>query len=89
MSFFACSECQAIDRELREAAGELQAAPGATGAASQELIDWLSQLDEEECARMREGSRLWKTWRRLRDHRVLTGHSVPLPLPPNAISNGN
>jgi hypothetical protein len=94
MSIFACAECEAIYREMREAAGELGATRGATRSAnqdadSQELISWLSQLYEEECARMRENSSLWKTWRRWRDHRALTGHYVPLRLPPNAISNAN
>jgi hypothetical protein len=79
---------------MREAAGELGATRNATRSAnqeadSQELISWLSQLYEEEFAPMRENSILWKTWRRRRDHRALTGHYVPLRLPPNAISNAN
>ena len=95
MRIFACAECEAIYRELREAAGEPEATRSAARSANQdadpqELVSWLSQLNEEECARMRENSRLWKTWRRWRDHRALTGHYVPLlPLPPNAIWNAN
>jgi len=33
---------------------------------------------------------LWKIWRRLQQHRALTGHSLSLlPLPTNAISHPN
>ena len=55
-----------------------------------QLSEWIRGLDEEECARMRESSSLWKAWRRLQEHRKLTGHVLSvLPLPPNAISNPN
>jgi len=50
----------------------------------QDLIAWLQELDEDDCARMRETSSLWKTWRRLREHRTLTGHS-----PSDAMVNRN
>jgi hypothetical protein len=52
-----------------------------------QLADWLEHLNEEDCARMRATSSLWKTWRRLMEHRTLTGHSLSLlSLPPNAIN---
>jgi hypothetical protein len=86
MPSFPCAECAAIYRELREAAREA----GEVRAPSQDLAGWLSQRNEEECARMRENSRLWRAWRRLREHRAVTGHSVSLlSLPPDAISNPN
>ena len=54
------------------------------------LAEWLEQLDEEECARTRETSPLWATWRRLREHRALTGHRLSaLPIPPNLLANSN
>ena len=87
MSAFECGECEAIYRELREGASERRAT---RGAAPEELIVWLGQLNEEECSQMRDSSRPWKTRRRLRKHRNLTGHSVSLlALPPGAISNPN
>jgi hypothetical protein len=85
MATFSCSECAAIYRDLKEAA----AARSAQGVPPQDLIAWLSRLDEEDCTRIREDSPLWKTWRRMRAHRALTGHYVPLALPPDAISNWN
>jgi len=58
--------------------------------ARQAIAEWVRQLDEEELARIRETSSLWKTWRRLQEHRNLTGHMLSvLPLPPHAISNPN
>jgi hypothetical protein len=55
-----------------------------------QLVEWIRSLDEEECDRIRETSSLWKAWRRLQEHRRLTGHVLSvLPLPPNAISNPN
>jgi hypothetical protein len=54
------------------------------------LATWLEQLNEEECARMRDTSILWATWRRLQKHRALSGHYLPvLPLSPQAILNSN
>ena len=90
MSRFSCPECAAIDRELREAALALRQRRTEQQMTYQDLADWLRHLDEDECARMRETSTLWSAWRKLRDHMVLTGHSVSLiPLPPDAIMNPN
>jgi hypothetical protein len=39
---------------------------------------------------MRKTSPLWKTWRRLQEHRNLTGHTLSvLPIPQNALTNPN
>ena len=54
------------------------------GIASQDLVNWLQELNEDSCAQMRETSPLWRTWRRLQDHRTLTGH-----WPPHAAINRN
>jgi len=81
---FSCEECRAIAHELRDAAREARRRrPGRT-MTPQDLIAWLQELDEDDCARMRETSSLWKTWRRLREHRTLTGHS-----PSDAMVNRN
>ena len=90
MDPFSCDECRAIYQELREG---LRAATGSMSDernARQAIAEWVRQLDEEELARIRETSSLWKTWRRLQEHRNLTGHMLSvLPLPPHAISNPN
>jgi len=82
MDLFSCDECRDIYRELRDAsrrAGE--------SATPQDLAAWVLQLDEEECARLRESSDLWKVWRRMREHRAVTGHWQPvMALPPGAMS---
>ena len=89
MDTLSCEECRAIYRELRDAAEEARMNPDQT-ATPHELADWLQQLNEDDCAQMRATSSLWKPWRRLMEHRTLTGHSVSvLALPPNAISNPN
>ena len=85
-----CDECRAIEREFRRAAREA-AEHGSDRSPEARSIDaWLELLNLEDCARMRESSSLWKTWRRLQRHRILTGHSPSvLPMPPAAISNPN
>jgi hypothetical protein len=85
-----CAECEAIRSELR-AAWLAAKETGEVGSTSpQRLAEWILQLNEDECARMRATSVLWKAWRRLQEHRTLTGHTLALmPLPPNAIANPN
>ena len=82
-----CAECEAIRREFREAliAANEHGLPASSGS----LTEWLRDLDDAECARMRETSDLWKTWRRWREHRAVTGHTPSLAAPPDAISNPN
>ena len=87
MDSFSCDECRAIYFELREACRAMGNAPG---ASSQQISEWVQRLNEEECARLRESSGLWKAWRRLQAHRSLTGHTQPvLPLPARAMTNLN
>jgi hypothetical protein len=89
MEFFACEECREINKELRNAFEATHLTN--SNQESRDLAGWLARLDETECARMRDVSPLWKTWRRWQEHRTKTGHalSVFLPLPPGAISNPN
>ena len=89
MDALSCIECRAIYLELREALFGFASTPE-VGIDPAQLGEWIRSLDEEECARIRETSNLWKAWRRLQEHRTLTGHVLSvLPLPPNAISNPN
>jgi len=85
-----CAECQAIYGELVKASHAVRHQMRHEGASRVDLTAWLEQLNEEKCTDMRETSSLWATWRRLREHRALTGHSLSaLPLPPQAILNSN
>jgi hypothetical protein len=89
MDAFSCAECRAIYLELREALSIFQGTPEVDIDPAR-LGEWVRGLDEEECTRIRETSNLWKAWRRLQEHRTVTGHVLSvLPLPPNAISNPN
>ena len=83
-----CDECRAIYLEFWEAADAMRRTKNLI-PSSADLVAWLNQLNEEECARIRETSPLWKTWRRLQEHKTLTGHSVSVLLPPDAASNPN
>jgi hypothetical protein len=86
MDLFSCDECRAIYRELRDAL----ARRAGQNSTPQKIAAWVQRLDEDECARLRGSSDLWKAWRRLQEHRVLTGHWQPvLTLPPDALSNPN
>jgi hypothetical protein len=86
MNRFRCRECQAIYEELLEAARTIPDA----GAGLHDLQAWFEQFSEEEWAQMRQTSPLWKTWRRLQEHRALTGHTLSvLPVAPDALSNPN
>src|SRR5215472_6217680 len=71
-----CPECCAIYLELREALSMFANTPGA-GIDRAQLGEWIRSLDGEEYARIRETSSLWKAWRRLQEHRRLTGHVFP------------
>jgi hypothetical protein len=80
----------AICRDLRDAAEVIRREQSGQDTGPRQLAAYLEQLDETECARVRVNSPLWKTWRRLMQHRTLTGHSLPvLPLPQGALSNPN
>jgi len=90
MNSLSCDECRAIYEELcddvRAASARLLTANIPRG----QLTTYLQTLNEEDCARMRQTSALWRTWRRRETHRALTGHSVSLlALQPTAISNPN
>ncbi len=73
-----CPECRAIQQEFREAFAAARDRLSTQAATPSDLTSWIAQLDEDECARMREMSDLWKTWRRLQEHRIATGHLVTL-----------
>ena len=85
---FACDECREIYREIQGELGKARLTPGRVVRTG--LAEWIRQLDDADCARIRESSPLWKAWRRLQEHRARTGHHLTvLPLPPDAISNPN
>lgn len=90
MNAHSCQECQAIYRDVMRAVHQARENLFDQPASPQQLVTWLEQLNEDDCARLRETSSFWKTWRRLQEHRTLTGHSISLlGVPPNAISNPN
>jgi len=85
-----CPECQSIFLELLKASHDVSKQGREQQTETRPLIAWLEQLNEEECARTRETSRLWAARRRQEEHRALTGHYLPVPLlPPGMSSNPN
>lgn len=87
MDSFACDECRAIHLELQDAFAAAKERLADSRTTAHALAAWVQQLTEDECTRMRETSSLWKTWRRLQEHRALTGHYVALL--PNGMANPN
>jgi hypothetical protein len=83
MNTFSCDECRAIYQELR------QAWPPGRPVAPEEIAAFVNGLDPQQCARTRLTSVMWKAWRRMQEHRVLTGHVVSLPGSSAALTNGN
>jgi hypothetical protein len=79
MDPLSCEECRAIYLELREA---IRSAPV---SGTDDLGEWIRQLDHLELDYVRANSGIWKAWRRMQEHRVLTGHVVPVI----AVSNPN
>ncbi len=77
MDSFSCEECRAIAHELREGVRWTQRQQLRQGMGPQDVIAWIEELNEERCAHMRAQSPLWRTWRRLEEHRSLTGHFPP------------
>jgi hypothetical protein len=87
MDTFSCEECRAIYRGLQDASAAARNGLANWESSPQQLAVWLEHLNEDDCARMRATSSLWKTWRRLMEYRTLSGHSLSLLLlPPNAIN---
>lgn len=82
MDGFECEECRAIYQELQRATQAVRQHQSGHGNTSTELASYLEQLEVEECTRTRETSPLWKAWRRLREHRSLTGHSISVVADP-------
>ena len=83
---FECEECRAIYLELCAAHADGRQYSAVEG----DLASFLAQLDDEYCARMRETSFLWDCWRRLKQHRALTGHYLPVfPAAPGSLMNPN
>jgi len=83
MDAFPCAECRAIYDELRAAFPQPRNPP------AQEIAAFVNGLELQRCARSRLSSDMWKAWRRMQEHRVLTGHIVSPLGPPPAISNVN
>lgn len=83
MDRFSCDECRAIYEDLRVAF------PISRSATPQEIAAFLEGLDMRQCASTRLSSAMWKAWRRMQEHRVLTGHLVSPLGPASALTNPN
>ena len=91
MEPIACPECRALYQELQTASRQARLRRSwEPDASPRELAEWLAQIDEHECARLRLNSILWQVWRKVQEHRTLTGHRVSLPVSPaGGISHPN
>jgi DNA-binding transcriptional regulator YiaG len=60
MDAFKCDECRAIYQDLRKAYRAATEDTRDRHQTSQQIANWVQQLSEEECARIRETSSVWK-----------------------------
>jgi hypothetical protein len=89
MALPSCEECKAICRELLELVKISRQTKRGPDATPQQLAAWFDQRDQDEDYRMRVRPALSTLTRRLIEHRKLTGHNVPWPLPPGGLNNPN
>ena len=84
MEIFACDG--AIHLEIQDVFAAMKDGLSDRSTTPNDFAAWVQLLTQDECSGMREASSFWKTWRRLQDHRSLTGHDLsPLPVPSNGV----
>jgi hypothetical protein len=89
MSLPACKECTEIYQglvALMESSHRTKPGPNAT---PQQLAEWLDLRVEDNAGRTRERTALSTLKARLIEHQKLTGHHIPLPLPPGGLISPN
>jgi len=82
----ACKECKAIYQELVDLVNLAHQDKPSPNATPQQLVDWFDQRDEDEEYKLRVRPALSTLRRRWIEHQRLTGHIVPLPLPPGGLT---
>ena len=89
MSLPECDECEAIRQELlRLVEFSRQSKPG-TNATPEQLAAWFDQREADETYTQRVRPRLSNLKVRLAEHQKMTGHVVPLPMPPGGLTSQN
>jgi hypothetical protein len=89
MSLPKCDECEEIRQELlRLVQFSRQSKPG-PNATSEELAAWFDQREADETYTQRVRPGLSTLRARLAEHQKMTGHVVPLPMPPDGPASQN
>lgn len=89
MALPVCHECEVIRQELlRLVELSRQSKPG-PNATPQQLAAWFDQREADETYTQRVRPGVSGLRARLAEHQKLTGHIVPLPVPPGGLASQN
>jgi len=72
-----CDECKAIYRELVAMVEMSRRSDPGPGATPQQMAAWFDQRGTDENYNMRIQPAMWALGRRLMEHQILTGHTIP------------
>jgi hypothetical protein len=89
MAVPSCEECKVIYQELVDLVRIAHQNKPGPDATTQQLVTWFDQRDEDEEYKLRVRPALSTLTRRWIEHQKLTGHIVPLPLPPGGLASPN
>jgi hypothetical protein len=89
MSLSACKECTEIYQGLLALVESSHRTKRGPNATPQQLTEWFDLRDEDDARRRRERTTLSTLKVRLIEHQKLTGHHLPLLLPPGGLINPN
>jgi|SRR5580658_5618788 hypothetical protein len=76
-----CDECKAIYRELVAMVEMSRHSEPGPGAPPQQMAAWFDQRETDENYNMRMRPAMWALGRRLMEHQIVTGHTIP-PITP-------
>jgi hypothetical protein len=89
MALRQCEECKVIYQELLELVEISRRSKPGSNATPQQLASWFDQRDEDEEFRLHVRPALSSLRQRVTEHQKLTGHTIPLPLPPGGLISPN
>ena len=86
MAYPGCEECESIRLALIELLEMSRRGKPRPGATPQELAEWFDERDYDEDGKLRRSLALANVKSRITEHWRLTGHQMPLPIPPSGLN---